>query len=228
LAAEPAPRLVLASASPARLETLTRAGLSPEVVVSDVDEDAFAAPTVAELVAVLARAKAESVAASLPRERKGNRSLSVHGDRSLSVQDTLVVGCDSLLELDGEPMGKPASADEAVARWRRMRGRTGHLHTGHHVVRLGTAPATASGVETTAVTFAELTDEEIDAYVATGEPQRVAGAFTIDGLGGAYVRSVSGDPHAVVGISLPLLRDLFGRLGVRWHDLWTPLAFTAP
>jgi septum formation protein len=220
LAAEPVPRLVLASASPARLETLTRAGLSPEVVVSDVDEDAFAAPTVAELVAVLARAKAESVAAALPRERKG--------DGSFSVQDTLVVGCDSLLELDGEPMGKPASADEAVERWRRMRGRTGHLHTGHHVIRLGTAPAEASGVETTAVTFAELSDDEIEAYVATGEPQRVAGAFTIDGLGGAYVTAVRGDPHAVVGISLPLLRELFTRLGVRWHTLWTPLALTAP
>jgi septum formation protein len=220
LAAEPVPRLVLASASPARLETLTRAGLSPEVVVSDVDEAAFAAPTVAELVAVLARAKAESVAAALPRERKG--------DGSFSVQDTLVVGCDSLLELDGEPMGKPASADEAVERWRRMRGRTGHLHTGHHVIRLGTAPAEASGVETTAVTFAELSDDEIEAYVATGEPQRVAGAFTIDGLGGAYVTAVRGDPHAVVGISLPLLRELFTRLGVRWHTLWTPLALTAP
>jgi septum formation protein len=235
LAAEPVPRLVLASASPARLETLTRAGLSPEVVVSDVDEAAFAAPTVAELVAVLARAKAESVAAALPRERKGDGSFSVHPgrgerkkNRPLSVQDTLVVGCDSLLELDGEPMGKPASADEAVERWRRMRGRTGHLHTGHHVIRLGTAPAEASGVETTAVTFAELSDDEIEAYVATGEPQRVAGAFTIDGLGGAYVTAVRGDPHAVVGISLPLLRELFTRLGVRWHTLWTPLALTAP
>ena len=198
---------MLASASPARLETLTRAGLSPRVVVSGVDEDAFSADSVAELVAVLARAKAEDVAATLAA-------------RDDAAADVLVVGCDSLLELDGDPLGKPASATEAVLRWRAMRGRTGHLHTGHHVVRLGPSPGTASGVETTAVAFAELSDAEIEAYVATGEPLRVAGAFTIDGLGGAYVTSVSGDPHAVVGISLPLLRELFGRLGVPWHTLW--------
>lgn len=207
--AQPAPGLVLASASPARLETLTGAGLSPRVVVSDVDEDAFTAPDVAGLVAVLARAKAEAVAAGLAASEPSG--------------DLLVVGCDSLLELDGEPLGKPGTPQEAVRRWRRMRGRTGHLHTGHHVIRLGAAAGTASGVATTGVTFADLSDAEIDAYVATGEPLRVAGAFTIDGLGGAYVRGVDGDPHTVVGISLPLLRDLFARLGVPWHTLWTPI-----
>ena len=101
-----------------------------------------------------------------------------------------------------------------------MRGRTGHLHTGHHVIRLGVDPGTASGVATTEVRFADVDDEEIDAYVATGEPSQVAGAFTIDGLGGAFVASVSGDPHNVVGISLPLLRELFAAVGVRWHTLW--------
>jgi len=206
LAAERIPELILASASPARLETLTSAGLSPRVVVSAVDEDGFSAPTVIDLVARLARAKAEAVAASL----------------APAGGELLVVGCDSLLELDGEPLGKPASAAEAALRWRQMRGRTGHLHTGHEVIRLGEVAGTASGVATTSVTFADLSDAEIDAYVATGEPLRVAGAFTIDGLGGAYVRSVDGDPHTVVGISLPLLRDLFARLGVPWHALWTP------
>lgn len=204
------PGLVLASASPARRETLTSAGLTPRVVVSDVDEDGFSAPDVAGLVAVLARAKAEVVAAGLAASEPS--------------ADLLVIGCDSLLELDGEPLGKPGTPEEAVRRWRQMRGRTGHLHTGHHVIRLGSRAGTASGVATTGVSFADLSDAEIDAYVATGEPLRVAGAFTIDGLGGAYVRGVDGDPHTVVGISLPLLRDLFARLGVAWHTLWSPAA----
>ena len=203
-AADAVPGLILASASPARLETLRNAGLAPRVVVSEVDEDAFTAPDVTGLVAVLARAKAEAVAVAL----------------AASGEDLLVVGCDSLLELDGEPLGKPGTPEEAVRRWRQMRGRTGHLHTGHHVIRLGASERTASGVATTGVCFADLSDAEIDAYVATGEPLRVAGAFTIDGLGGAYVRGVDGDPHTVVGISLPLLRDLFAQLGVDWHTLW--------
>ena len=173
------------------------------MVVSDVEEDAFVAPDVPALVAALARAKAEAVASRL------------------DPSDTLVVGCDSLLELDGRPLGKPGSAPEAVRRWQAMRGRTGHLHTGHHVIRLGALPGTAAAVATTEVRFADVDDDEIDAYVATGEPVKVAGAFTIDGLGGAYVTAVGGDPHNVVGISLPLLRDLFAQLGVRWHTLWT-------
>ena len=175
------------------------------MVVSEVDEDAYSAPDVVGLARVLAGAKADAVAAL--------------------VDDTevLIVGCDSLLELDGEPLGKPGSAAEAVQRWRRMRGRTGRLHTGHHVIRrTGTTTRTAAAVATTEVTFAELDDDEIDAYAGTGEPQRVAGAFTIDGLGGAYVTSLKGDPHNVVGISLPLLRVLFAELGVRWHTLWSP------
>ena len=187
-----------------------RAGLDPRVVVSAVDEDAFTAPTVTGLVALLAKAKAEAVAATLRH------------DEPSQGQDALVVGCDSLLELEGRPLGKPASPEEAVQRWQDMRGRTGHLHTGHHVVaRIDGHSRTAVAVATTEVTFADLDDAEIEAYVATGEPGLVAGAFTIDGLGGAYVTSITGDPHNVVGISLPLLRRLFAELGVPWHSLWS-------
>jgi septum formation protein len=224
LAAEHRPTLVLASASPARLETLVRAGLTPRVVVSAVDEDAFTADTVAGLVAVLARAKAEAVAATL-RPFEGLRAARAQGSSVTPAEPDealLIVGCDSLLELDGRPLGKPASPAEAVERWREMRGRTGYLHTGHHVIsRLDGRARTAFAVATTEVEFADLDDAEIDAYVATGEPGLVAGAFTIDGLGGPYVTSVKGDPHNVVGISLPLLRLLFAELGVPWHTLWT-------
>jgi septum formation protein len=196
-------RLILASASPARLQTLRQAGLSPQVLVSAVDEDAFTATDVIELVSVLAQAKAEAVFDTLG------------GD------DVVVIGCDSLLELDGQAMGKPADAAEAIGRWQQMRGRVGHLRTGHQVIlrRDGMVSRTA-GVASTAVHFAQLSDAEIEAYVATGEPLRVAGAFTIDGLGGAYVTTVCGDPHNVVGISLPLLRRMFAEHGVAWHTLW--------
>lgn len=201
-------RLVLASASPARLATLRSAGIDPEVIVSDVDEDAFVASDVPGLVAQLALAKASAVF-----ERTGGTG------------DLVVIGCDSLLELDGEPMGKPADAAQARERWLRMRGRTGHLHTGHQViVRLAGARAATTAVATTEVEFADLSDAEVDAYIATSEPLRVAGAFTIDGLGGAYVTGISGDPHNVVGISLPLLRRMLADLGVPWHSLWGPAA----
>ena len=207
-------RLVLASASPARRTTLTHAGLSPTVVVSSVDEDAVVARygvTDAEDVAlVLARAKAEDVA-------------SVDDG-----QDALVLGCDSVLELDGEVHGKPVDAAEAIARWQKMRGRSGVLHTGHWIVDSrdpGDADdpgsgATMGAVASTTVHFAQLSDAEIVAYVATGEPLAVAGAFTIDGLGGAFVRGIEGDHHNVVGVSLPLLRELLGAMGVPWISLW--------
>ncbi len=130
-----------------------------------------------------------------------------------------MLGCDSVLELDGQALGKPDDAEEARARWRAMRGRSGVLHTGH-ALRDGdrVAAATAS----TVVHFADLTDEEIDAYVATGEPLQVAGAFTVDGLGGAFVTGIEGDHHNVVGVSLPLLRDLMAELGHSWTSLWRP------
>lgn len=202
-----APRVVLASASPARYGTLRRAGIVPEVEVSGIDEDSIRAPSVQELASALARAKAEAVAA---------RRLSSHAGSG--GDDEVVIGCDSLLELDGLALGKPRDAADAVRRWRLMRGRSGVLHTGHHVIRLpGGASRTATA--STTVYFADLDNAEIDAYVATGEPLQVAGAFTIDGLGGPYVTRIEGDPHNVVGISLPLLRLLLADLGVSWASL---------
>ncbi len=210
---------MLASASTARRATLVAAGVEPQVRVSSVDEDAVVeryGVTAAEDVAlVLAKAKAEDVAAALTGE---------DGD-----DDALVVGCDSVLELDGEVHGKPGTAQVARERWHRMRGRSGVLHTGHWLVDTrdpgdGGSGATLGAVSSTVVHFARLSDDEIDAYVATGEPLAVAGAFTLDGLGGAYVRGVEGDHHGVVGISLPLLRELLGEAGVAWHTLWRPAA----
>ena len=131
-----------------------------------------------------------------------------------------------MLELDGETHGKPADAAAATQRWRRMRGRSGVLHTGHWLVDLrddadGGSGATLGAVSSTTVHFADVSDEEIDAYVATGEPLDVAGAFTTDGLGGAFVRGIEGDHHTVVGVSLPVLRELLAECGVRWTDLWS-------
>jgi septum formation protein len=224
----PAPVLVLASASPARLATLRAAGIDPVVRVSSVDEDAVVARygvTAAEDVAlVLARAKAEDVAG-------GDLTADDLAAGELAA-GVLVVGCDSVLELDGEVHGKPGDAEVARERWRRMRGRSGVLHTGHWVVdtrepQAGGSGATLGAVSSTTVHFARLSDAEIDAYVATGEPLAVAGAFTLDGLGGAYVRGIEGDHHGVVGLSLPLLRDLLGEAGVAWHTLWRPAVRSA-
>lgn len=193
------PRVVLASASPARLATLRSAGLEPDVVVSGVDESQVTTADPASLALELAVLKARTVATG--------------------IDDAVVIGCDSVLEFDGAVHGKPTDAAEATARWRAMRGRSGVLHTGHCLVdtRTGTELARSSD---TLVHFADVSDEEIDAYVATGEPLRVAGAFTLDGLGGAFVTGIEGDPHTVVGIGLPLLRSMFETLGVRWTDLW--------
>lgn len=196
-------RLVLASASPARLATLRSAGIGPEVIVSGVDESQLQHEEPARLALELARLKARAVADSL---------IGTGGS-------AWVIGCDSVLELDGAIHGKPADAEEARARWRVMRGRNGVLHTGHCLVETGSGREVARSADTV-VHFADPSDEEIDAYVATGEPLKVAGAFTIDGLGGAFVRGIDGDPHTVVGIGLPLLREMFTELGVRWTDLW--------
>jgi septum formation protein len=195
--------LVLASASPARLATLRSAGIEPRVVISGVDESVVSLTEPAVYVAELARLKARAVTERLddPDER-------------------WVLGCDSVLALDGEILGKPADADDAVRRWQRMRGRSGVLHTGHVLIDLTSSTEESCSVSTV-VHFADLSDAEIDAYVATGEPLQVAGAFTVDGLGGAFVTGIDGDHHNVVGLSLPVLREMFADLGVRWTDLWT-------
>jgi septum formation protein len=204
----PSVRLVLASASPARLATLRAAGVEPEVVVSGVREDDVDAGSAAATASELARMKAEAVAQRLGADR-------------LHVGAELVLGCDSVFELDATSYGKPADAAEATSRWRQMRGRTGALHTGHHLIDLGSDRSVAA-VSSTSVTFAEASDDEIAAYVATGEPLHVAGAFTIDGLGGPFVESVDGDPHTVVGLSLPTLRTMLHDLGIAWQQLWRP------
>jgi septum formation protein len=212
-------RLILASASPGRLRTLRQAGLSPEVVVSGIDESTVEADSVSTLVAELARLKAESVAARLAPGGSGGVPPGV--ETAPEEASTVLIGCDSMLELDGAALGKPASAAEAADRWRRMAGHSGVLHTGHHVImRRGDDVQVRSAVAATTVRFATLTADEIDAYVATGEPLAVAGAFTVDGLGGAFVTGISGDHHNVVGISLPLLRVLLADLGVPWPTLW--------
>ena len=198
-------RLILASASPARLRTLRAAGLAPEVVVSGIDEAILTAGLVPDMVAELARRKAEAVS---DRTRR-NRRL------------TVIIGCDSMLEFNGRGYGKPETADAAVERWQMMSGRSGVLHTGHHVIlREADRTAARTAVAATTVHFAQLSTAEIQAYVRTGEPLEVAGAFTIDGLGGAYVVGIEGDHHNVIGISLPLLRSVLGALGLEWPSMW--------
>jgi nucleoside triphosphate pyrophosphatase len=194
--------LVLASASPARLATLRSAGVEPVVIVSGVDESEIDGLPPAELALQLAELKCAAVA-----------------DREEVPPGALVLGCDSVLEIDGEALGKPADAEEATRRWREMRGRSGVLHTGHCLRDTADGRA-AAATASTVVHFADVDDDEIAAYVATGEPLHVAGAFTIDGLGGAFVTGIEGDHHTVVGLSLPLLRDLMAELGHRWTDLW--------
>ena len=198
-------KIVLASASDARLRTLRTAGLDPEVIVSGIDENSEPVDGVRELTARLAQLKAQAVSARLD-----------HGAGT-----TLVIGCDSMLELDGRGYGKPGTPAEAARRWQRMRGRFGLLHTGHHVMlHQGRAITTRTAVASTLVHFAELSDEEIDAYVASAEPLHVAGGFTIDGLGGPFVTGIEGDHHNVVGLSLPLLRTMLDELGIWWPSLW--------
>jgi septum formation protein len=195
--------IVLASASPARLAVLRAAGLEPEIMVSGVDETAFRAATPAELAGQLAQAKAAAVAAGLPDRLAGG----------------LVIGCDSLLDLDGRALGKPASAAEAAARWREMSGRSGTLVTGHCVINTATGQR-AAAVAATTVRFGTPSEQEIDAYVASGEPLAVAGAFTLDGRGGWFVDGIDGDHGNVLGISLPLLRRLLADLGFGVTKLW--------
>ncbi|MEU3050213.1 nucleoside triphosphate pyrophosphatase [Streptomyces sp. NPDC006984] len=195
-------RLVLASASPARLGLLRQAGFDPHVLVSGVDEDALTANTPGELALLLAEAKAEAVAAR--PEAAGS----------------LLVACDSVLDLDGVAHGKPADAEEATARWKAMRGRAGVLRTGHCVIDTVT-DRRASATASTTVRFGEPSDAEIAAYVASGEPLHVAGAFTLDGRSAPFVDAIEGDHGNVIGLSLPLLRRLLTEVGHSVTDLWT-------
>ena len=205
-------RLYLASTSPARLATLRAAGIEPVLLSSGVDEEAAVAAAVPltppEMVLLLARLKAEAVVGRL-----------VDGEPI----DGIILGGDSAFELDGVAYGKPHLPEVARERWLAQRGREGLLHSGHWLIdhRGGTPGAATGAVSTAAVRFAaSITEAEIDAYIATGEPLEVAGAFTIDSLGGAFISEVRGDPHAVVGLSLALVRELLLEFGVPWTDLW--------
>lgn len=208
-------QLVLASTSPARLTLLRNAGIEPITIAPGVDEDEVVARATAmgliagtaDMVQLLAKAKAEAVLDQAETAGK------------------LVVGCDSSLEFEGRSLGKPHDPEVARERWRQMRGRAGILHSGHWLIdnrnpEPGKLPPAAGRSSRTIVHFADLSDREIDDYVATHEPLKVAGAFTIDSLGGAFVRAIEGDPHTVVGLSLPTLRDLSLQLGVEYTSLW--------
>lgn len=213
-------RVCLASTSPARLMLLRQAGIEPLILSPAVDEDAVAAAAAThrgaplapdELVLLLARAKAADVAHRIRDE---------HPDF-----DGVVVGGDSMFEIGGQVHGKPYTPEAARERWQQMRGATGVLHSGHSVFRVspGTDPVEATAVAEAAVTFAaDVSDAELEAYIASGEPLHVAGAFTVDSLGGAFITRVEGDPSTVVGMSLSTLRRLTGELGVVWTDLWSP------
>ena len=206
-------KLVLASTSPARLRLLRDAGIDPIVISPGVDEEKVAElamqegliSNTADLVLLLARAKAEAVL-----------------DNPES-QGALIIGCDSALDLDGESLGKPHEPEVAIERWKAMRGRSGRLYSGHWLIdnRITSPMPPAKGhASNTTVHFAELSDSEILAYVGTGEPLKVAGAFTIDGLGGAFIKAIEGDAHTVVGLSLTALRDLCLSLDVEYPSLW--------
>ena len=205
-------RLVLASTSPARLMLLRAGGIEPVTIAPKVDEDEVAAVAesfglikgTADLVEILARAKAEAVLD--------------HPE----VAGSIILGCDSSLEFEGESLGKPHLPEIAKARWLKLRGNTGNLYSGHCLIdnRDPENRKIVSRVSSSKVHFAQLSDAEIDAYVATEEPLKVAGAFTVDGLGGAFISRIEGDYHTVVGLSLPTLREMTLELGLEYTDFW--------
>jgi septum formation protein len=205
-------RLVLGSASPGRLKVLRQAGIDPLVVVSGVDEDAVAAAlgpgaSPQQVVCALAEAKAAKVAGELTSD---------------IAADCVVIGCDSMLYIDGRLCGKPQSTAEARQLWHSMAGRAGILYTGHCVIRLlhKTIVYKGSKPSSTTVHFGRPSAEDLEAYLASGESLRVAGGFTLDGLGGWFIDGVEGDPSAVVGIGLPLTRSLLARAGLSIAALW--------
>ncbi|MEY3715166.1 MAG: hypothetical protein RL155_41 [Actinomycetota bacterium] len=196
-----APKIVLASASPSRLRLLTSAGIKPTVVVSGVDEEdvAYSQLTPRELVTALAIVKAHTV-------------------RTFIDYPALIIGCDSTFEFEGESLGKPGSAVNAIARAKRLRGNSGLLHTGHCIIDTE-KEIEISDVATTRVHFANMTDEEIEGYVATGEPLHVAGGFTLDGISAPFITKIEGETSNVIGLSLPLLRNAVNQLGYKWFEL---------
>ena len=229
-------RLYLASTSPARLALLRSSGIEPILQAPDVDEDAVSAAAEraagapldpADLVLMLARAKAEAVAAAPvaagPDVAVDTASASADALSPIAGRTGLVLGGDSMFVIDGVTYGKPHTAENATARWRLQRGKTGQLFSGHWLIEQvdGVSVRAVGAVSVADVTFADdITDAEIDAYVATGEPLFVAGAFTIDSLGAGFITHVSGDPSTVVGLSLPTLRRLVRTLDLEWTDLW--------
>lgn len=196
-----APKIVLASASPSRLRLLTSAGIKPTVVVSGVDEEdvAYSQLTPRELVTALAIVKAHTVRTSID-------------------YPALIIGCDSTFEFEGESLGKPGSAVNAIARAKRLRGNSGLLHTGHCIIDTE-KEIEISDVATTRVHFANMTDEEIEGYVETGEPLHVAGGFTLDGISAPFITKIEGETSNVIGLSLPLLRNAVNQLGYKWFEL---------
>lgn len=210
--------LLLASASAGRRSVLERAGIDFDLAVADLDEEA--------ILEAARAARAQAGEALAPEEAV----LLLAREKATAVAEAseggyVVLGCDSMLEIDGEIIGKPGTLQRAADRWRAVRGRTAVLHSGHWLIDdrdvedEGTG-ATLGATASTEVTFADLSDEEIQAYVSSGEPLGVAGGFTIDGLGGPFIERIDGDPHAVIGLSLPLLRHLLAEVGIGVHELW--------
>ena len=195
------PVIVLASASPSRLRLLTSVGVNPRVVVSGVNEEdsAYSQLSPRELVISLAIVKAHTVKKSVD-------------------YPAIIIGCDSTFEFDGESLGKPGSADQAIARAKRLRGKSGVLHTGHCFIDTDKG-IEISDVVSTRVHFADMTDDEIEGYVATGEPLNVAGGFTLDGMSAPFIAGIEGETSNVIGLSLPLLRNVVNSLGYKWFEL---------
>ncbi len=198
--------VILASNSPARLMLLRTQKINPIVIPSDVNEkeieNSLKDAPVSNIVQELSIAKAKNVL-----------------DNNISLAEGILIAADSMLEFDNKPFGKPLTADVAIQRWKSMRGKTGILHTGHTIIRLDNKQI-ISKVVSTKVFFANIEDEEIVEYVATTEPLNVAGAFTIDSLGAAFITKVEGDHSNVIGLSLPIVREMVKELGLSWTNLW--------